>query len=88
MPLDIQTKAGERLLRELWESAPDSYFVVRLEHDVFYLDAINPAQARVFGLNFRDVVDKPLRDILPVGYADRIIENYRHCINLGKLYCT
>lgn len=87
MALDVRTTSGQRLLRELWKSAPDNLFILRQEQGEFYLEAINPAQEKVVGLSFKEVRGKPLRQVLPAAFADRIIENYRRCINSGKVLC-
>jgi PAS domain S-box-containing protein len=84
MPFGPDTKAGEIFRSELWKSSPDNLFVLRLENGEFILEAINPAQARVTGLDANEVAEKPLRAILPEAFADRVISNYQRCLDSGK----
>jgi len=85
MALDPKTTKGALLVSELWKTAPDNLFLLKLENGEFLLEAINPAQEKVVGLNSKEVAGKPLRDVLPVAFADRVIANYQRCVDSGKI---
>jgi len=85
MALDPKTTKGALLVSELWKTAPDNLFLLKLESGEFLLEAINPAQENVVGLKSKEVAGKPLRDVLPVAFADRVIANYQRCVDSGKI---
>lgn len=85
MTFGPDTKAGDIFRNELWKSSPDNLFVLRLENGEFILECINPAQARLTGLCAADVANKPLRQILPEAFVERIIGNYQRCLESGKI---
>lgn len=86
MPVGPKDKARDILRSELWKSSPDNLFVLRLENGEFIVEAINPAQAKVIGLNADEVANKPLRQILPPEFADRFIGNYQRCVDSRTIH--
>jgi len=78
--------ADNILGREIWNSSPDNLFIVKRENGVFLLEAINPAQQKVLGLNQNEIANKPLLEILPAALAERVVGNYQRCLESGKVF--
>lgn len=70
--------------KELWENSPDNMFVVRREDGVFYIQSVNPSQARAVSIDRLSVAGKKLAEVFPLDLSDRFAVNYVNCLDGGN----
>ena len=76
---------GELLLfRSIWNHSDDNMFVVVCRDGDFFIEAVNPAQERLFGLEPHQLDGKNIEEVLDPHIYPRIVARYRECIDAKR----
>ncbi|MCS4503364.1 hypothetical protein KBTX_03959 [wastewater metagenome] len=81
--LQLRQPGDASLFQAVWENFPENMFLIRVMEatDDFVIEAINPAEATTLGAWCEG---KSLREFLPDATAERVIGNYRECLERAE----
>jgi PAS domain S-box-containing protein len=79
-------READALYRAYFESTPEALFVIRVNPGgEFVVEEVNPAHEAGIGLKIEDIRGKRIEHILPPAVAAKVLETYRHVVEMGAV---